>query len=53
MHADEPSSGICWFLSRAAPGLRVATVSTVLGDPARFEDAFRDLGDLVYIVPEA
>jgi uncharacterized iron-regulated protein len=43
--------GIGWFLSRAKPGLRVATISSVLGDPSTLERGLGALGDYVLVVP--
>ena len=43
--------GLCWFLERSDPGLRVLTLSSVFGDPSAFEDAYRALGDFVLVVP--
>ena len=52
VYHSQRRGGICWFLARANPGLRVATLSAVVGDPSTFEDSFRDLGDFVFVVPE-
>lgn len=43
--------GICWFLARSSPQLRIVTVSSIMGDPSRFEDGHRALADLVFVVP--
>lgn len=43
--------GICWFLTRSIPQLRIVTVSSIMGDPARFEEGHRGLADLVFVVP--
>jgi uncharacterized iron-regulated protein len=45
--------GIAWFLSRADPALRVATISSVLGDPLAFEPGFGALGDYVLVAPSS
>jgi uncharacterized iron-regulated protein len=45
--------GLCWFLERSDPRLRVVTVSSVAGDPSVFEDAHRGLGDFVFVAPAA
>jgi hypothetical protein len=50
VYHSQQGGGIGWFLARADPGLRVATLSTVVGDPGRFEPAFEGLGDLVLVV---
>jgi len=41
--------GICWRLERVRPELRVATVTCVVGDPARFDAAHRGAGDFVVV----
>jgi uncharacterized iron-regulated protein len=42
--------GICWWLERARPELRVTTLTCVLGDPARLEAGHHGAGDLVAVV---
>jgi uncharacterized iron-regulated protein len=53
VYHSQHRGGICWFLARVNPRLRVATLSSVVGDPSTFEDAFRELGDIVFVAPEA
>jgi uncharacterized iron-regulated protein len=53
VYHSQRRGGICWFLERDAPGLRVVTVSSVLGDPAAFEDDHRGAGELVFVAPAA
>ncbi len=48
---SQDRGGICWYLERADPTLRVATVATVAGDPDRFEDEHRGRGDYVVVAP--
>ena len=51
VHHSQRRGGICWFLERADPRLRVVTVSSVVGDPTAVEDEQRALGEVVFIVP--
>jgi len=46
---SQDRGGICWYLERAHPRLRVMAVTSVLGDPATFDDAYRGCGDLVFV----
>jgi len=48
---SQRGGGIGWFLARADPGLRVATISSVLGDSSAFEQGHGALGDYVFVVP--
>jgi uncharacterized iron-regulated protein len=41
--------GICWWLERARPELRVRTVTAVLGEPGRLEAEHRGAGDYVAV----
>jgi uncharacterized iron-regulated protein len=43
--------GIGWFLSQADPALRVATITSVVGDPSACEQGLGALGDYVFVVP--
>jgi uncharacterized iron-regulated protein len=53
VYHSQRGGGIGWFLAQADPGLRIATLSTVSGDPGRFEPSFEGLGDLVLVVEPA
>jgi uncharacterized iron-regulated protein len=48
---SQRGGGIGWFLARTDPGLRVATVSSVLGDSSAFEPGLGALGNYVFVVP--
>lgn len=51
VYHSQRRGGICWYLSRADPGLRIATLSSAVGEAGAFEEALRDLGDVVFAVP--
>jgi uncharacterized iron-regulated protein len=53
VYHSQRRGGICWYLSRANPRLRVASLSSAEGDATTFEDAFRGLGDVVFVAPAA
>jgi hypothetical protein len=48
---SQRGGGIGWFLARADPGLRVATISAVPSDSPAFEPGFGALGDYILVVP--
>jgi uncharacterized iron-regulated protein len=50
VYHSQRGGGIGWFLAQADPGLRIATLSTVTGEPGQFEPGFEALGDLVLVV---
>lgn len=45
--------GIYWYLKEAAPQLQVQTIASVESDAGVFEEAHRNLGDQVLLVPSA
>lgn len=51
-HSDD-RGGICWYLERLRPGVRVMTVASVLGDPAAFDAGWRGRGDFVAVAAES
>jgi uncharacterized iron-regulated protein len=51
-HSDH-RGGICWYLERLRPGVRVMTVASILGDPAVFDAEWRERGDVVVVVAES
>jgi uncharacterized iron-regulated protein len=43
--------GIAWFLAQADPDLRVATISSVIGDASSWDPGLGTQGDYVFVVP--
>ena len=48
---SQGGGGICWFLAKANPGLRVATISTAVGGSRVIDQELGALGDYILVVP--
>jgi len=51
-HSDS-GGGICWYLKRYDPEIKVTAISSVSKDTPGFDEQYRGLADIVLVVPAA